>query len=82
MFTVKRWFSGPRRVSRPERGRSRNPGVWSGNLHTWTLLVAVALWRVGTSGIFLEVEEAMNLLIDCVPVPRREQTLKMYLLDE
>lgn len=82
MFTLKRWFSGPRRVSLPERGRSRNPGVWPGNLHTWTLLVAVVLWRVGTLRIFLEVEEAMNLLIDWVPVPRREQTLKTYLLDE
>lgn len=81
-FTLKRWFGGPGRVSRLERVRSRNPRVWSGNLHTWTLLVAVALWRVGTSGIFWEAEEAVNLLIDWVPVPRREQTLKTYLLDE
>lgn len=81
-FTLKRWFGGPRRVSQLERVRSRNSGVWSGNLHTWTLLVAVVLWRVGTSGIFWKVEEAVNLLIDWVPVPRWEQTLKMYLLDE
>lgn len=73
---------GPERVSWHEGGRSRNPGVWSESPHTWTLLLAEMLWRVGTLGIILEVEEDMNLLIGWFPVPRRQQTFKTYMLDE
>lgn len=65
-----------------QRGRSRKPEVRSESLHTGTLLLAEMLGRVSTLGLLLEEEEAMNLRIHWVPVSRREQRLKTYLLGE
>lgn len=61
----------PRRVSWHGGGGSRNPGVWSENPHTWTLLLVVTV---------LEVEEAMSLLIDWVPVPRGVNTQNIFVV--
>lgn len=66
-----------RRVSWHGGGGSRNPGVWSENPNTWTLLLLVALCTLGT---VLEVEEAMNLLIDWVPVPRGVNTQNVFVV--
>lgn len=60
-----------RRVSWHGGGGSRNPGVWSENPHTWTLLLVVTV---------LEVEEAMSLLIDWVPVPRGVNTQNVFVV--